>query len=189
MMMLRSILALSLAATALSLPGCRHAYQEVKLGQIAARPTLQTDATVFVALPADARFKNAPVVNSGRLAAVTVRSAFAKYVKAAYLGRRLEGFQENLEAARQSRCRYLVYPSLLRWEDRLTEYTTIRDKLEIKIDVADTASGAILHSSVLKGKSRVFTDGDDSPKDLLEEPIRNFVASLFRPEYTPSALR
>jgi hypothetical protein len=178
-----------LCFAALALVGCEHTYQEVPVSSNASRPKLKTEVLLYVPIPPDGRFKKDFVVDSGTLTAVAVRDAFAKYVKRAYLGRRVESFEESLETARNHNCAYVVYSRVLRWEDRATEFSGRTDKIEIRIEVADSASGEILHATILKGRSRWLTDGGDSPKDLLLEPIKNYAASLFQPVSRPSGLR
>ncbi|MBI4660857.1 MAG: DUF4823 domain-containing protein [Verrucomicrobia bacterium] len=173
----------------LVLAGCQHSFQEIPATGVPAKPKLRTDSTVYVAIPPDARFKNEFVFNSGQLTAVAIRDAFAAYVKRAYVGRKPESFTEGLETARANLCTYFVYPSILRWEDRATEFSGRRDRIEIRIEVVEAASGEILHAATLRGRSRWFTDGGDTPQDLLQEPVRNYVASLFQPVRVPSALR
>lgn len=185
----RKRLPIILTAAALTLLGCQHTYQEINVAGVPPRPKLRTDSTVYVALPPDARHKKEFIFNTGQITAVAVRDAFAKYVKRAYVGRRAQSFAEGLETARATQCAYFIYPSILVWENHATEFSGRRDRIEIKLEVADAATGEILHATILRGLSRWFTDGGDTPQDLLPEPIRNYVASLFQPIETPSALR
>jgi hypothetical protein len=173
----------------LFLAGCQHAYQELPVAGAPERPILRTDSTVYVALPPDGRRKRDFVPASGETMAIIVRDTFAKYVKRAYMGRRVQSFADGLETARTNQWNYFVYPSILRWEDHATDLSGLRDKIEVKIEVADTATGEILHATVLRGRSRWFSDGGDTPKDLLPEPVQNYVSSLFQPVRVPSALR
>jgi len=187
-MIKRPMIALWIAGVLL-FSACEHTYREVPIAGAPARPKLQMNDTVYVAIPPDGRHRKEFVPESGQFTAVTFRDVFAKYAKRAYVGRRVQSFQEGLETARAAGCRYFIYPTILRWEDRATEYSTRRDLVEIKVEVAEAASGEILHATVLRGRSRLFTDGGDTPQDLLPEPIRNYVASLFQPVHTPSAMR
>jgi hypothetical protein len=173
----------------LLLSACQHTYRELPVGGAPPRPELPTGSTVYVAIPPDGRHRKEFVPESGQFTAVTLRDAFAKYVKRAYVGRRVQSYQEGLETARAAGCGYFVYPTILRWEDRFTEYSGRRDLVEIKVEIAEAASGEVLHATILRGRSRLFTDGGDTPQDLLPEPIRNYVASLFQPVHVPSALR
>lgn len=169
--------------------GCEHTYVENRVGESSERPRLHPDAIAYVAIPPDARYKRGFAQNSGKATAYALRDEFAKYFQRAYVGRKIESFEEGLETARAYKWSYFVYPTVLRWEDRSTENSGRRDRLEIQIQVVDSKSGALLDATILKGKSRWMTDGGDIPDDLLAEPIRNYVASFFNSLATPSALR
>ena len=169
--------------------GCQHTYEESRVGESSGHPRLNPDAIGYVAIPPDARFKRGFAQDSGKSTAHAVREEFAKYFRRAYVGRKIESFEEGLEMARAYQWSYYVYPTVLRWEDRATENSGRRDRLEIQIQVVETVSGDILDTTILKGTSRWMTAGGDTPGDLLNEPIRNYVASLFNPIATPSALQ
>ena len=178
-----------LMASAMLLSGCQHTYVELPVPGVPARSKLMTDSVVLVAIPADGRFKSQFASNSGQITAVALRDAFAKFVKRAYVGRKVQSFAEGLETARTNNCAYFIFPTILRWENHATEFSGRRDRVEIKIEVAASGSGEILHATILRGRSRWFTDGGDTPQDLLEEPVRNYATSLFQPVHIPTALR
>lgn len=169
--------------------GCQHRYEEVDALPGAGREKLRTDASVYVAIPFDARFKGELVMNSGKLTAEVVQDSFKKFVKRAYGGRKVESLEESLQTAREHQITYLAHITLLRWEDRATEYSGRTDKLELRIDVLDVETGETLHSKLIRGKSRWMTDGGDAPQDLLPEPVDRFVASLFQVTHVPSAMQ
>ena len=185
----RSAIAVLLAASVLFFSGCQHTYMEIPVAGVAARSKLRTDSIVLVAIPADGRFKNQFASNSGQITAVALRDAFAKFVKRAYVGRKVQSFADGLETARTNNCTYFIFPTILRWENHATEFSGRRDLVEIKIEVAASDTGEILHATILRGRSRWFSDGGDMPQDLLEEPVRNYVTSLFQPVHIPTALR
>jgi hypothetical protein len=45
--------------------------------------------------------------------------------------------------------------------------------------VIDVASGEVLDSAVIEGKSKWATLGGDHPQDLLESPLSDYARSLF----------
>lgn len=73
---------------------------------------------------------------------------------------------------------YYVVPEILHWEDRNTEWSGIPDRVEIKLVVYDTLRSE-LASVVVSGKSKWATFGGDHPEDLLPEPLRQYVESLY----------
>jgi hypothetical protein len=61
--------------------------------------------------------------------------------------------------------------------------------LRLKVDLVEVNTGAVVRSTTIDGKGRWMTEGEDTPQDLLAEPVEKFVRSLFRLSYTPSALQ
>ncbi|MDA1277132.1 MAG: DUF4823 domain-containing protein [Verrucomicrobia bacterium] len=179
----------SAVALMLIFAGCQHTYDELRSDGVAERPRLKSAAIAYVPIPPDLRFKGEFVQDSGKKTAYALQDEFAKYFRRVYVGRRVETLDESLATAREFQCDYCIYATVIRWEDRSTENTGLRDKLEIQIQIVDSVSEETLDKTVLKGKSRLMTDGGDSPADLLLEPIRNYAASFFNPIATPSALK
>ena len=88
-------------------------------------------------------------------------------------------FNEARNVSLSNGDKYFVYPTILHWEDRATEWSAIPDKLEVKIVVADTSSGNPVETVIVKGKSGLATFGGDHPQDLLPEPVEEFVSTLY----------
>lgn len=55
----------------------------------------------------------------------------------------------------------------------------IPDQVEVKIQIIQVSTGAVISSGIASGKSGVATFGGDHPQDLLPEPIEAFVSSLY----------
>jgi hypothetical protein len=84
-----------------------------------------------------------------------------------------------LEKAKAGGYTYLIYPVILHWEDRATEWSGIPDKITVEISVIDVATGAVLDSARIEGKSKWATLGGDHPQDLLEKPLTDYARTLF----------
>lgn len=181
----RAILLLVLLPVA----GCKSTYKESSVSHNQSRPMLRNDAMVYIAFPFDGVYKKEAVPESGKRTAAVLQEAFARHTRGALLARRPELMPEAIESAQRSRCQYLVFPSILRWEDRSTEWSGLRDRMELKLDLVDTLSGETLYTTVIKGRSKWMTDGGDAPQDLLETPVRHYADSLFRPFAVPSSLK
>jgi hypothetical protein len=183
----RALFASLLWAATLLLAGCQHSAPQVNPAEVVG-PKLSTKSIVYVAVPSDAFYKKELAIESGRQTAELVRNNFAKYVRRAFVGRSVETFGEALETARKFNCTYLVYPWVLQWEDHATEFSGVRDKVEIKLEVADVPSGNILHSTIIKGTGQWLTSGGESPRDILPEPVAKYVATLFQVMHTPTSM-
>ncbi len=109
-----------------------------------------------------------------------IRSAFLRYVIDVEIASKKESFSEALDSAKESGRDLVVYPTILHWEDRATEWSGIPDKADIKLVIADTKSGEIQSSVMIQGKSGIATFGGDHPQDLLPEPVNKYVDGLFR---------
>jgi hypothetical protein len=68
----------------------------------------------------------------------------------------------------------------LHWEDRATEWSGKSDRLEIQLVIFNVHTGDELANATLTGKSKWATFGGDHPQDLLENPILEYVASLYK---------
>jgi hypothetical protein len=70
-------------------------------------------------------------------------------------------------------------PEILHWEDRATEWSGIPDRVEVKLLVLEAQGNKEIASIVISGKSKWATFGGDHPQDLLPEPIKQYVESLY----------
>lgn len=169
--------------------GCKHLAEETPTDPNAIRPHMRRDTRIYIGTPMDGTYKKEPVLDSGRRTGLELKAAFAKISGAIFIGRNNESFSDALDRARTTRSQYLIFPTIVKWEDHPTEWNGIPDKVEIKLEVVDVASGTILYTTLIRAHSRFMTDGGDHPEMLLAEPFGRFAESLLRGESIPSALR
>ncbi|MFM4733611.1 DUF4823 domain-containing protein [Aeromonas salmonicida] len=169
---------LSVVVVAVFLGACADTHQLIKSNEPVAVRLTPTDV-VFIAIPEDGVYGSNTYRGSGQNTAQIIYSAFAKHTRSAKVGRSAQSFDEALAVTRTGGQKYLVFPTILHWEDRATEWSSIPDKVEVKIEVVDVASGDSIVSAVVKGKSGLATFGGDHPQDLLPKPIQEFVSSLY----------
>jgi hypothetical protein len=137
---------------------------------------LDKTGSVLVATPTDAIYGAKRYPGSGATTAAAILSAFARYNDSTEVSpdcRDLACLQGGAKPYR-----YYVVPQILRWEDRATEWSGKRDKLEIKLTVF-SADGHVLASSIISSKSKLMTFGGDHPQDLLQKPLAGFAESLY----------
>jgi Domain of unknown function (DUF4823) len=168
---------LAAVTTVLFMSGCVDTHQLVRSDDSAHR--LTSADTVFVAVPADGAYGADVYRGSGQNTAHIIYSAFARHTHAVRIGNSTQSFDEALAATRQVGQKYLVYPTILHWEDRATEWSGIPDKVEVKIEIVDAATGGMITSAVVKGKSKWATFGGDHPQDLLPKPVEDFLLSIY----------
>lgn len=161
----------------LVLAGCADTHQLIRGDTSTTKLTL-TDS-VFISVPQDGAYGADVYSGSGQSTTQILFSAFAKRTRFATSGRSSQDFAAALQSARQADCQYLVFPTILHWEDRATEWSSIPDRVEVKVEVLDARTESVIASAVIQGKSGLATLGGDHPQDLLPEPIEEFVSSLY----------
>jgi uncharacterized protein YceK len=157
------------------LSGCAATYKNTPLAETNSK--LERGTTVLIATPANGRFGARVYANSGRMTALAVRGAFARFAATTSVNSGCE----NLECLKQTHAGgsvYYVVPEILHWEDRATEWSGRPDRLEVKLSVFDTF-GQELAATIFTGKSKWATFGGDHPQDLLTEPLNQYVEMLY----------
>jgi hypothetical protein len=167
--------------------GCKSTYSE-KTVTTAPPPTLKSTTRVYIATPFDASYKEKVAQGSGKQTAQALAVAFGRYGRSVYTGKLPEGFAEALESARKYNVDYLVYPNIINWEDHETEWSGVRDRLEVKIDLIAVPTGEVAFSREVSSIGKWMTDGGQTPGDLLATPCEGFVNALYRRVEKPSAL-
>ena len=158
------------------LAGCADTHEIIRTG---ATVKLSREASAYVGISKDGAYGSALYSGSGAMAAQAVAKAFGPYLSRVTVGKR-----ENLDNARKSAqaggYTYLLYPEILHWEDRATEWSGIPDQVSVKVSVLNADTGAVLDSAVVTGKSGLGTVGGDRPEHLLPKPLSEYAATLFK---------
>lgn len=167
---------------------CQNTYKQ-NVVEVKPLPEPLTAMTrVYVAMPEDALDKKEPVPASGKRTALALQDAFLRHTKNVLTAKIPENQNDAVEHARNLACDYVVFPTILEWKDRPTEWTGVRDRLKLQIQLVAVSSREVVRSSSIEGVSRWMTDGNDAPQDMLAEPVDKFVRSLFRVPLVPSGL-
>jgi len=164
------IIAISLAS------GCASTYEQTSL--TAPTEKLQSGKSILIATPSNGFYEAKEYSGSGDTTARAVRSAFARYSNNVAVSPECSNL-ECLKSSQSTPVDYYVVPEILHWEDRNTEWSGIKDKLEVKVAVYDAKDGTELSTTIISGKSKWATFGGDHPQDLLPEPINKYVESLY----------
>lgn len=162
---------------ALTLASCTSTYQHVDLQ--APPDSLNPALGVLVSIPEDGWYGDTQYRNSGNMTANAVRAAFAKNAENVDLANGCKD-TECLSDIDIINYGYFVKPIILSWEDRATEWSGKRDRIEIQIMIYDAVTKQEIGNSSYTGKSKWSTFGGDHPQDLLLEPTNNYVNSLYR---------
>jgi hypothetical protein len=158
--------------------GCQHTYQRVSSNVAPSRTVLDPQRSAYLAMPADGQFQEIIYRNSGTKTAFALQSSFAHYLRTLNVARTVESVDQAIASAKRAECDLVIFPTILHWEDRATEWSGRPDKIEIKVELFNVANTNLIDATLIKGKSRWFTLGGDAPEDLLERPIEDYVRSL-----------
>jgi hypothetical protein len=183
----KSFTLVALTLVACLLAACKTTYTEKNLTN-EPPPMLKSTSRIYVAIPFDATFKETVAQESGKMTAQAFQAAFLRYTRSVYISKFPESVTEALESARRANLEYVVYPSIVRWEDRATEWSGRRDRLTLKVDLIDLNTGTIAFSREVEATGKWMTDGGETPRDLLTGPAEQYVNALFRRIDRPSAL-
>jgi hypothetical protein len=170
---MRFLIAL-LAAAGLS--GCASTYKQEVVTSPNAK--LERGKAVLIATPKNGAYDRKEYQASGRQTATVVQSAFAKFSDKVVVSSRCADLL-CLQSEGSGGYTYLVVPEILHWEDRNTEWSGLPDRIEVKLAISDSRSNTGVASIFISGKSKWATFGGDHPQDLLPEPIKQYIESLY----------
>jgi hypothetical protein len=142
------------------------------------RSELQQSASLFVALPADGRYGEKVYNGSGRATAEALAAELRKRFALVQTAASFTTSAVAIQGARAAACSHVIYPTILNWEDRATEWSGKLDRIEIQLEVLEVPSGRALYSAVVKANGAWATFGGDHPQDLLREPLGAFADRL-----------
>lgn len=161
---------------AVGLSGCASTYKQEVVTSPSAK--LERSKAVLIATPKNGAYDQKAYQASGQQTAAAVRAAFARFSDRVIVSSRCADLP-CLQAEGANGYTYFVVPEILHWEDRNTEWSGIPDRVEVKLVISDSRSNAEVASIVISGKSKWATFGGDHPQDLLPEPIKQYVESLY----------
>jgi hypothetical protein len=168
---------LTTLAVAAMLTGCADSHQWTPQQSGSAR--IGASDRIWISTPQDGEYGTHVYKSSGRNTAKIIYNAASTRSRRVQIGGTAANFEEAVGQAQGSAQDILIFPTILRWEDRATEWSMIPDKVEIKVDVVDLRTGDVISSGVIKGRSGLATLGGDHPQDLLPEPVAEFLSSVF----------
>jgi hypothetical protein len=156
--------------------GCVATYKRDVVTQPSVK--LVRGAAVLISTPKNGSYYNKEYHASGQQTAEVIHTAFASFSDRVVVSSRCADLP-CLKSESSGDYQYLVVPEILHWEDRNTEWSSIPDRIVVKLVVIDEKNGAELAATVISGKSKWTTFGGDHPQDLLPAPIKQYVAELY----------
>lgn len=133
---------------------------------------------VYIALPQDGQYGSRHYSGSGQMVSQVIKGELVTTINNVKIANRHEDYNVALDFASSRKFDFMVYPTILHWEDRATEWSARSDRIKVKMVVVDVKSGYVVKSAVIEGKSGLATFGGDKPQDLLPEPTKEFLSSM-----------
>jgi hypothetical protein len=137
------------------------------------------NCSVYISTPTDGNYGGDVYPNSGKMTAQSINSAFSKKITRVKTSSEIETYESGLKNARAQNFSYFLWPKVLHWEDRVTEWSGKPDRIEIKLVLIRVDDAKTIDSIIITGSSKWATSGGDRPQDLLQQPVSNYVFSLF----------
>jgi hypothetical protein len=166
----------SLIWLAIWIAGCSATYKQQIIKQPAAK--LERGKGVFISTPNNGWYGKIEYKHSGQMTADAVKAAFSRFSDDVFISAECLS-RECLKMIPTDKYLYYVEPEILHWEDRATEWSGMRDRIDVKISIYNSTSGSEITSSIITGTSKWATFGGDHPQDLLPEPLNDYVQSLY----------
>lgn len=165
---------------ALMLLGCADTHKVTRTEGSKSAVSLQRQASAYGAVPSDGRYGPTVYSGSGATVAQVVAAAFGSHLERVTTGTKIEELDQALSSAKAGGFTYLLYPQILHWEDRATEWSAKPDLVTVKLSTYAAQTGQLLDSAMIDGKSGIATFGGDRPQDLLPKPMAEYAVTLFK---------
>ena len=169
---------LILAMLAVGLVGCADTHHVMREKTSASIQVRQGDK-VLVGVSKDGHYATKNYVGSGIKTSQIIALALAGLPLRVEIAPQFMSHDNALLAGRQMQATYLIYPTILGWEDRATEWSGIPDRVEVKFEIIEVATGTTIDEGVINGKSGLATFGGDHPEDLLPKPVSAYIGTVF----------
>lgn len=164
----------------LLLGACGNTHQSTRADPPGTAKLVLTPAdSLLIATPRDGVTDTTVYRGSGHHTGRMLQASFARHTHAIKVGPFNQDYDDALALARQLGQKYLVYSTILQWQELLTEWPATADRVEIRIDVVDAASGSTAASAIVKARSGLPKFVGQDPQDLLPQALDDFASSLY----------
>ena len=109
---------------------------------------LDENRSIYISQSEDEQYGNIAYPNSGANTTQIIKASFLKNTNNVNTASQPESLASAIVSAKMLKCEFLVYPIILHWKDRATEWLVRPDKVEVKIILIETVSqknGGIYH--------------------------------------------
>ena len=106
--------------------------------------------------------------------------AFTPYMKPIFQSQRPLSFMYMTKIADILKTGYIIYPEITQWEDHNTPWTTVRDKVTLRVTIIDAKSQRILFKDNLSGKSSLWRTRNEKPDVVANDLVNRFVTEILK---------
>jgi len=141
---------------------------------------LGAESSVLIAVPKDGAFNGRVYSGSGLETAEATRNVFAHKLSKVQLEPTAPAESDSgISRAAAAGFSHYCQLEILHWEDRATEWSGKRDKIEVKFTLYDVATGKIVRSATIASVSKFWTFGGDHPQELADAHMHVLIDPLF----------
>ncbi len=159
------------------LSGCVHKYA-VPVPQSGAN-LIPKNSIVYVATPPNGRDDRPRTYEySGGWTSSAMVQALSNRGIRAVVGAPAKSPSGALGAARVAKAQYMVFPGIVHWSDRATEWSGMPDRITLRVILTEVRSGEVLDNREIRASSRWATFGGDHPQELLPILSEQWAASI-----------
>ncbi|GAW87913.1 conserved hypothetical protein [Bathymodiolus platifrons methanotrophic gill symbiont] len=157
------------------LSGCTAKYDVIRYDNT----QLSINDSYYISNPKDGKYAEINYVNSGEM------TRDALFNELSTLGVKTEKADKTLSkidsllSAKQQGYVFLIYPTILHWEDRATEWSGLRDRAKIKLELIDTDTKVTVDNAIFNLVGTWWTFGGLHPQDMVSEAVKEYFKKVF----------
>jgi hypothetical protein len=139
---------------------------------------LEANKVIYINLPRDGRYQGTIYRGSAQTYQELLEIGIENYASKIILGKEYENLNECKITALNNNADYLIYSTIVNWEDRATAWSGIADTVTIKVEIIELINGEKIYEAELFGKGKNMTLSSGSPEDLLPELFNALVRDI-----------
>lgn len=140
---------------------------------------LSMSDSYFIAKPDNGKYGTIDYVNSGEMTQNALFNELKRLNIKVEKEKHTQEKQISLINARDKGFDILIFPTILHWEDRATEWSGLRDRAKINLELISTQSEQTIDNALLDLVGTWWTFGGLHPQDMVNEAVENYFQKLF----------
>jgi hypothetical protein len=130
---------------------------------------------IYIALSKNGIYKNQIYINSATAVSNNIYNILTSYTDKIEIAKVNETLEETITYAKQNNIKYIIYPTIMHWEDRATQWSGRLDRVSINILIYDVIQDKkLVYSNVNATTNINHIPRNDKPEELLLEAFSKF---------------